>query len=52
VHPLFGEHRLLGVVASIVVDIACTQLPTFARTGIRLRGTRPLTPQAAAPARR
>ncbi|WP_101949296.1 AMP-binding protein [Mycobacterium sp. 3519A] len=34
VYPLFGEHRLLGVVASIVVGIAATYLVTRLRAQI------------------
>jgi acyl-CoA synthetase (AMP-forming)/AMP-acid ligase II len=52
VYPLFGEHRLAGVTASIVVGVLATQLLTLARTRIRLRRTRPATSEAAAPSRR
>ena len=43
VYPLFGEHRLLGVVASVVVGILLTQLLTFLRTRIRLHRFRPVS---------
>ncbi|MET0473562.1 MAG: non-ribosomal peptide synthetase [Mycobacterium sp.] len=52
VYPLFGEHRLLGVVASVAVGVVVTQLLTLARTRIRRRATRPLKAEAVAPARR
>jgi acyl-CoA synthetase (AMP-forming)/AMP-acid ligase II len=52
VYPLFGEHHVLGVAASIGVGVALTQLLTLARMRIRLRGTRPVRSEAAAPARR
>lgn len=52
VYPLFGEHRLLGVTASIAVGIALTQLVTLARRRLRLRRKWPLNPATAVPARR
>lgn len=51
VFPLFGEHTLLGVIASVVVGVLLTQLVTAARTQTRMR--RPTwVSSAAAPARR
>jgi acyl-CoA synthetase (AMP-forming)/AMP-acid ligase II len=38
VYPLFGEHRLLGVTASILAGITLTQLMAAARRRIRLAG--------------
>jgi hypothetical protein len=52
VYPLFGEHRLLGVAASIGVGVVLTQLLTLARKRIRLRRALPVRSEAAAPARR
>lgn len=40
VYPLFGEHRLVGAVAAVVVGILVTQLVTMLRRLIRLRGWR------------
>ena len=34
VYPLFGDHRLLGVVASVVVGVLLTQLVSMLRTRI------------------
>jgi hypothetical protein len=52
VYPVFGDQRLLGVLASVIVGILLTQLVTMTRTWLRRRTpTRP-TPQQAAPARR
>jgi acyl-CoA synthetase (AMP-forming)/AMP-acid ligase II len=52
VYPLFGEDHLMGVVASVLVGILLTRLLTMARSRIRLRGFRPLSSGAAAPAPR
>lgn len=52
VYPLFGEHHLLGVVASLVVGVVLTTLLTVARRRIRLVGARPVGSKATAPARR
>jgi len=52
VYPLFGDHRLLGVVASLVVGVVLTTLLTLARSRIRLVGARPVGSRANAPARR
>ncbi|TQR84624.1 AMP-binding protein [Mycobacterium hodleri] len=52
VYPLFGEHRLLGVVASLVVGVVLTMLLTMARRRIRLVGARPVGSRVIAPARR
>lgn len=52
VYPLFGEHRLLGVVASLVVGVVLTTLLTLARRRIRLVGARPVGSRVTAPARR
>jgi acyl-coenzyme A synthetase/AMP-(fatty) acid ligase len=35
VYPLFGDHRLLGVVASVIVGVLLTQLVSVLRTRIR-----------------
>jgi acyl-CoA synthetase (AMP-forming)/AMP-acid ligase II len=51
VHPLFGGHTLLGVIASVVVGMLLTQLVTATRTRIRIRRPTPVS-SAAAPARR
>ena len=47
VYPLFGEQKLLGVIAAVVVGIAITQLVTMLRTLIRVRGRGALRAQAA-----
>ena len=52
VYPLFGEHRLFGVVASLVVGVALTMLLTMARRRIRLAGARPIGSRVTSPARR
>jgi hypothetical protein len=52
VYPLFGEHRLLGVVASLVVGVILTMLLTMARRRIRVVGARPVGSRVTAPARR
>jgi hypothetical protein len=51
VHPLFGGHTLLGVIASIVVGVLLTQVVAATRTQIRLRRP-PRVSSAAAPAPR
>ncbi len=40
VYPLFGEHRLLGVIASVVVGVLLTRAVVAARTRVRDRGPR------------
>ncbi|OPX05607.1 AMP-binding protein, partial [Mycobacterium sp. AT1] len=53
VYPLFGDHRLLGVLASVVVGILLTQLVTMTRTWLRRRTpTGPTPRRQAASARR
>lgn len=52
VYPLFGEHRLLGVIASLVVGVVLTMLLTMARRRIRVVGARPVGSRVTAPARR
>lgn len=52
VYPLFGEHRLLGVVASLAVGVVLTTLLTMARRRIRLISARSVGSGATAPARR
>lgn len=53
VYPLFGEHRLLGVLAAIAVGVASTQLLTLARRTIRTRrGSRSWVTRSGAPAPR
>jgi acyl-CoA synthetase (AMP-forming)/AMP-acid ligase II len=42
VYPLFGEHRLLGVVASVIVGVLLTRLVSVLRTRVRGRGTMPI----------
>jgi hypothetical protein len=51
VYPLFGDHRVLGVTASVVVGVLLTQLVTLVRTRIRRRSWRPVkvAAQALAP---
>jgi hypothetical protein len=51
VHPLFGGHTLLGVIASILVGVLLTQLVTATRTRIRTGRPTPVS-SAAAPAPR
>ena len=51
VYPLFGEHRLLGVIAAVAVGIVLTQLLTVARRWLRPRYAAAVSP-APAPARR
>lgn len=52
VYPLFGEHRLAGVVASILTGILLTMALTQARKIIRGRVTRSVSEGTATPARR
>jgi hypothetical protein len=52
VYPPFGEHRLLGVVASVLAGVVLTRGLTLARRRIRQRGARPVSSRTAAPARR
>lgn len=52
VYPLFGDHRLLGVTASVLVGVVLTQLLTMARRRIRVRGAWPVNSRTAAPAPR
>ncbi|GAB7070141.1 AMP-binding protein [Mycobacterium hodleri] len=52
VYPLFGDHRLLGVVASLLTGVALTLLLTLARKRIGPLGTRRVGAWATAPARR
>ena len=53
VYPLFGDQRLLGVLASVIVGILLTQLVTRTRTWLRRRTpTGPTPRRQAAPARR
>jgi acyl-CoA synthetase (AMP-forming)/AMP-acid ligase II len=48
VYPLFGEHRLLGVIASLAVGIVLARLMTLARKQIHRRRTRrPVKPAPA-----
>ncbi len=51
VYPLFGEHHLLGVTASIAVGIAIAQSINILRRRIRVGATRAVRPEAT-PARR
>lgn len=51
VYPLFGEHKLIGVVAAVAVGIVITQLVTMLRKLIRVR-VRPALRSQAAPAPR
>jgi hypothetical protein len=51
VYPLFGEHHLLGVTASVAMGILVTQSVTMLRKRIRLRGTQTVS-SAGVPARR
>ncbi|MDA2893049.1 AMP-binding protein [Mycolicibacterium sp. BiH015] len=51
VYPLFGEHRLAGVAASLVVGVALTAMVTQARQWLRERRLSPPDP-AQAPALR
>lgn len=51
VYPLFGEHRVVGVVASLVVGVAVTAMVTQARQWLRERRLSPPDP-AQAPALR
>jgi hypothetical protein len=52
VYPLFGEHRLVGVLAAIVVGIVATRLVTVTRRWVRGRTPSGLSRRQAAPARR
>jgi hypothetical protein len=52
VYPLFGDHKVLGVTASVVVGVLLTQLLTLTRTRFRRRTRRSVTPAVRAPARR
>jgi len=49
VYPLFGEHKLVGVAAAVVVGIVLTQLVTMLRKLIRTRSRQPVR-TATAPA--
>jgi acyl-CoA synthetase (AMP-forming)/AMP-acid ligase II len=49
VYPLFGEHKLVGVAAAVVVGIVLTQLVTLLRKLIRTRSRQPVR-TATAPA--
>lgn len=51
VYPLFGEHHLIGVTASIAAGIVATQAVTMLRRRIRLGGAHTVR-SVAAPARR
>jgi hypothetical protein len=42
IYPLFGEYRLLGVVASVVVGVVLTRSVMTVRRRIRDRGLRPV----------
>jgi acyl-CoA synthetase (AMP-forming)/AMP-acid ligase II len=44
VYPLFGDHKLLGVVASVAVGVALTQLLTLARRWLRTRRAGAVSP--------
>jgi len=52
VYPLFGEHRLLGVVAALLTGIALTMLLTMARKRIGPLGPRLASVGVTTPARR
>ncbi|BDX33136.1 AMP-dependent synthetase [Mycobacterium antarcticum] len=52
VYPLFGDHRLAGVTASVLAGVALTQLLIMARRRIRIGGARPVSSRPAAPAPR
>uniref|UniRef100_A1UQ15 AMP-dependent synthetase and ligase n=1 Tax=Mycobacterium sp. (strain KMS) TaxID=189918 RepID=A1UQ15_MYCSK len=52
VYPLFGDQRLVGVLASVIVGILLTQLVTVARSRLRRRTPTGPTRRQAAPARR
>ena len=47
VYPLFGDHKALGVTASVLVGVLLTQLVTMARRRIRDRRLRPISPELA-----
>ena len=47
VYPLFGEHRLVGVIAAVAVGVLLTQLVTMLRKLIRVRGRRRVSFQTA-----
>jgi hypothetical protein len=51
VYPLFGDHVLVGVIASVIVGVLLTQLVNRLRRVIRVRRARPLR-SVAAPALR
>lgn len=51
VYPLFGEHRVAGVVASLVIGVAVTAMVTQTRQWLRVRRLSPPDP-AQAPALR
>ncbi len=51
VYPLFGDHKVVGVTASVIVGVLLTQMVTVVRRWIRDRRLLPVTPQVA-PARR
>jgi len=46
VYPLFGDHKVVGVTASVVVGILLTRLLTFARRWIRDRRVQPVSQSA------
>jgi acyl-CoA synthetase (AMP-forming)/AMP-acid ligase II len=52
VYPLFGEHRVLGVAASVIVGVLLTQLVSMLRMRIRGRGAMPIQPIAIGPSSR
>jgi hypothetical protein len=52
VYPLFGDHRLLGVVASVIVGVLLTRLVSVLRTRVRGRGTMPIRAIAVGPSSR
>lgn len=52
IYPLFGDHKVLGVTASVIVGVLLTQLLTLVRTWNRRRTRRVVTPAVRAPARR
>ncbi len=52
VYPLFGDHRVLGVTAAVLVGVLLTQLLTMARRRIRVRGTPSVNSRTAAPVAR
>ena len=52
VYPLFGDHRLAGVTASILAGVVLVQLLNVARRRVRTPGARPVSSRPAAPAPR